>query len=131
MKCLVDARRVPEAAFFSLSYHPSKVPQMVDEWNKMIEATNKSQYKSNFAVITIAFKMLDPFESMSGERKEVIDKVEKIVEGIYKDESIEAKDYPAFIEKYQENFEDKVSKDPEFKFDYKSESAESKAEEGQ
>jgi len=43
---LVNAKKVPEATFFSLSYYPHKVPELITEWNKMIEATNKSQYKS-------------------------------------------------------------------------------------
>jgi len=60
-------------------------------------------------------------ESITEERKGIIGKVEKIIEGIYKDETIEAKDYTQFTEKYKENFEDKVSKDADYKFEYKTE----------
>ena len=46
MKCLVDSKKIPEAAFFALSYCPSKLPPLTEQWNKMIAETSKSQYKS-------------------------------------------------------------------------------------
>ena len=60
-------------------------------------------------------------EKIPEERKQIIGKIENIIDGIYKDETIEAKDYKKFAEKYRENFEEKIKKDPEFKFDYKTE----------
>ncbi len=97
----------------------------------MISDTSKSQYKSELSIFCLfvlkienskkwlAFKVLDPMEKLPEERKQTLAKVEAVLDGIYKDESIETTHYKAFMEKYTENFEENVKANPEFKFDYK------------
>ena len=62
---------------------------------------------------------MDPLEKTSEEKKQSLKKIEEMLDGVYKDESIEAKDYKKFMEKYTEDFEAKLKENPSFKFAYK------------
>lgn len=70
-------------------------------------------------LIIVVIKVLNPMEKIGEEKKEIITKVEEVLEGIYNQE-IDTGDYIPFMEKYNENIETKVASDPDFKFEFKS-----------
>ena len=57
-------------------------------------------------------------EKSNEEKKQTVEKVEEILDEIYKDE-VKAVDYIPFMEKYNDDLEAKVKADPNFKFEYK------------
>lgn len=63
-------------------------------------------------------RVLNPMEKVSEEKREVIAKVEKVLEEVYSKE-VDTEDYVPFMEKYNENLEAKVASDPNFRFEYK------------
>jgi RNA recognition motif-containing protein len=63
-------------------------------------------------------KVLNPMDKISEEKKNLITKVEEILDGIYKAD-IDTEDYIPFMEKYNENIEAKIESDENFKFEYK------------
>lgn len=109
INCLLMDKKIPEAAIFATSYCPSKLSPLIEQWNKIISETNKNQYK--------AIKILDPMEKLSEEKKQVVSKVEVMLDGVYNQE-INTEDYAKFMEKYNEDLEAKVSTNPNFKFEY-------------
>ena len=73
--------------------------------------------------------MLDPLASASEEKKQVLAKVEGILDGVYKSDTIESSDYESFMKSYSEDFEAKLKENPDYKFEYtKGEKTEAKTE---
>jgi len=80
---------------------------------KLIKISIKVTWNNN-----VVIKILNPMEKIGDEKRDVITKVEEVLDGIYKAD-IDTEDYLSFMEKYNENIEAKVENDPDFKFEYK------------
>lgn len=105
-----------------MAYCPSKLPPLIEEWNKEIAEATKNQYRSKFnRENLIAFKLIDPLAAAEEPKKDMMKKVENLLDSIYKDETILPEHYTEFMKKYNEDFETKLTEDPNFKFEYEKE----------
>jgi len=102
---LVKSKRIPEAAFFSKTYCPSKITKLVQQWREDLQRSHPIASQK----IADPMEHLDQFEDLI-----TLQKIEEFIYAKRKDLSVPAHQFNEFNTLLSQDFFSSLKQDPDF-----------------